>query len=84
MGDAKLDAAECLTGLIADENFGTVDCRTSFVRIGGPNAELDVETRMSGNSDLKRELLEGRRKVLTKTDFLPLYDRGAQKHALFQ
>ena len=82
-GGAKLSAMEYPTGRIANQNFDTVECLKSFVRMGGPNAELDVETRTSGNFDLERDLSDGRAEDPAKTDWLPWYRHGAQKRTSY-
>ena len=65
------------------QGFATVDFATSPIRTDGHNAEIDVETRTSKNFDLRRELLEGRVEVRTKTDWLPMYCADASKRASF-
>ena len=82
MGE-KLPPLEYLTGLIDEKNFATVDCLTSFVRMGGSNAAIDVETRTSENCDAKSDLLEGRPAVPAKTDRHPRYCRDAQKQTSY-
>ena len=79
-GGGKLPAVESLTGLIASKNFDTVDLLAFFARTGGPNEELDVEARTSGNFDPQCDLLEGRAKDPTKVDWIHRYCQGAQKH----
>ena len=67
----KFHAAKYPSGLIAKGDFATVYLLTSFGRTGGPRAATDVGGRTSIALHLGRDLLEGRREVLTKTDCLP-------------
>ena len=56
---------------------------SAFARAGGPNAEIDVETRTSNDFDFRRELLEGRAELLTKADRLPTYCTEASKRTSY-
>ena len=59
--------------MIARGNPDASDFSRLFVLSGGSNAGISLTTRTSPDSDLDRELSEGRVKVHTETDRLPLY-----------
>ena len=52
---------------LSKKGFETVDLLEAFVKPDG--SAMDLTNRLSQEFDLKEELVSGRVKVLTKTDF---------------
>ena len=73
--------AQHLENKVSGGDFAAVDLVTSSVRTDGRSAEIDVETRTSGNLDMGRALLGRRPKDHTKTDCLTLYFHYAHGRA---
>ena len=68
-GNEKLYALDYLSGRVQKQGFQTGDLSSSPIKPGGSGDQIDLSTRSSGDFDLKAEFLQGRAKVLTKTDF---------------
>ena len=76
-GNGKLSALDHMSGQIQKQGFQTADLLSAFVKTVDTDGKIDPEARSSTDSDLKAELLQGRVKVLTKTDSpTPALSRG--------
>ena len=82
-GGAKWPAVEFLRRKVENKNAEAVDFRSAFIRTGGPNSEIDLESRTAPTSDLRTELLEGRANVFAKTDCLPWAGAPSLKNAAY-
>ena len=67
-GNEKLSASDYLSGNVQKQGFRTTDLLYAFIKTDGHGGQIDLATRSSPDFDLKAELLQGRVKVLTKTD----------------
>ena len=65
-GSEKLSSLDYLSDQIQTKGSQKVDLLRAFIKTDG--SQIDIETRPSGDFDLKADLLHGRVKVLTQTD----------------
>ena len=79
----ELGSLYVLSPRIKKQRFSAFDFFSAFAWKGGHKAEIDAETRMSGNFDLRRELLEGREKVPTEKDCHPIYCEEASTRTYY-
>ena len=74
----KLPALDDQPGEISKKGFQTVDLFSAFAKAGG--SAMDRDTRPSPEFNLKEELLIGRVKVSTKTEFPEWNSKGSSKN----
>ena len=80
-GRQKFHALDNLPSQIQQKGFQTADLLYAFVKTDV--SQIDPDTRSSADLDLKTELLNGRAKVLTKTDCLERYCKEASKRTSY-
>ena len=79
----KLDDLDYLSVQIQKQGFQTTDVLRAFIKTGGPGDQIDLANRSSGDFGLRAELLQGRVKVLTKTDCAEWHCKDSNNHASY-
>ena len=80
-GHKDLVALDNLSSQIRKQWFHTADLLSAFVKSGW--SQIDRDAREYPDFVLKAEILSGRVKVLTKTDFPEWLNKEANKHTSY-